>query len=266
MYGLENLILNESGHSAWYNFGYWTADEDRYEAACQRLALELSHAARLRAGQSVFDIGGGCGDQQRLWLSKHRLRRIHAINPSVAQVDFARDSFRRAGVQDAITIEVAELSPVSPSAVSTEYDCVLSLDAAYHIEKALLFRESARRTGDQGRLAFTDLAPGPGAKQALSRFILRLICAGSGIPYPGLRDVNDLRSSGEPWGWSCIQFRDITAEVFEGYARFMRRARARLFRAHGLKSLRFILAGLAIELILKRGLLRYVLVVFERRL
>jgi cyclopropane fatty-acyl-phospholipid synthase-like methyltransferase len=262
MYGLENLLLNQSGDSSWYNFGYWTEADISYETACRNLALLLSEAAALSEARTVFDIGGGCGDQQILWLPTHELEYIHAINTSALQVAFAREKIRRAGLDDAILFELADLEFTQSNLT---YDCVVSLDAAYHIRKSLLFQASRRLTKDDGRLAFTDFVLDSGSKKFLSNLFLRFICAGGGVPYSDLSRAEGLRQGGRSVGWICARFQDISDAVLGGYARFMRENRRRIFRQHGLRGLRFIVTGLMLELILRLKLLRYVVVVFERR-
>lgn len=262
MYGLENKILNESSNAAWYNFGYWTTGDEYYEQACENLATKLAEAARLSETECIFDIGGGCGDQQLLWLRKYNLKHIYAINISSVQVNFARERIQRAGLDESITVERAGLASHSSQ---KPFDCVVSLDAAYHIDKTLLFSECARLTDRGARLALTDLTLDSGARKWFSRCMLRLICAGSDIPFAQLRTAENLRVSGEPFGWHNTLYEDVTEAVFGGYARFMRQSRAQLWRRHGLRSLRFIFTGIAIASLLRRKLLRYVIVVFEKR-
>ena len=187
MYGLENKILNESSNAAWYNFGYWTTGDEYYEQACENLATKLAEAARLSETECIFDIGGGCGDQQLLWLRKYNLKHIYAINISSVQVNFARERIQRAGLDESITVERAGLASHSS------------------------------------------------------------------------------QKPGEPFGWHNTLYEDVTEAVFGGYARFMRQSRAQLWRRHGLRSLRFIFTGIAIASLLRRKLLRYVIVVFEKR-
>ena len=155
MYALENKILNSTPDTAWYNFGFWHNATHTYEQACENLADKLAEAVQMQTARSVFDIGAGCGDQQLLWQRKYKLHHIHAINTSTAQNDFAQTRIAAAGLSDTITFELASLD--SHNARET-FDCVVSLDAAYHIPKPLLYTASARLTDANGRLAFTDLA------------------------------------------------------------------------------------------------------------
>lgn len=262
MYGLENLLLNQSENSSWYNFGYWPHKEITYEEACRNLALVLSEAAELSEVKTVFDIGGGCGDQQILWRRKYQLQRIHAINTSAPQVDFARTKISRAGLSQVISIELSDLQHAE---THESYDCVISLDAAYHIDKSLLFARSSELTNNQGRLAFTDLVLEPGPRRLFSNLFLRLICVGSGIPFSNLHETQALQQLALRHGWHCKTSQNITESVLSGYVHFMRGQRKRIFLNHGLRSFRFILTGLLLGLIIKLRLLRYVVLVFHRK-
>lgn len=257
MYGLENQYLNQPADTAWYNLGDWSGGVESYPEACEQLARRMALQAGFSPGETLFDIGCGCGEQDLFWSSVFQLSNIDAITLPGPQLDWARRRLEVKGLGSRVHIEGQALEDLRKLGM---YDHVTALDAAYHFSKENLFARAADLTTPGSRLSFTDLVRKSPDLEPGTRRIL-----GFGGIHPehlGTQSELDAWASGS--GFALSSSRDLSAEVMKGFSEFVRRERSALVRSAGFGALRFLLTGWGLGYLYRQGSLTYRLLVYAR--
>ena len=256
-YGLENRHLNHPAGTAWYNLGDWSGGVETYPEACQRLAHGLAVEAGFVPGQTLFDIGCGCAEQDVFWLRRFELASIEAITLPGPQLEWARKRIHESGESQRIRVRGAAIEDLRASRV---YDHVAVLDAAYHFSKTTLFSRAADLTERGGHLGFTDLVRVQPDLEPMTRYLLQ----GAGIEPAHLGTQRQLDAWAARSGFERTSSRDLSAEVMWGFSEFVRRKRRSLLRAAGFDALRFLVTGFALGYLYRQGSLTYRRLVYAR--
>jgi cyclopropane fatty-acyl-phospholipid synthase-like methyltransferase len=216
----------------------------------------------------VLDLGCGVGGGL-FYLAEYGARPVSAtgITLSPTQVRLAREAARSRGLSSQCTFREGsflDLPPVGP------------VDLAYAIEAFVLasdpaqfFREAAAALRPGGRLVIIDDMLEPSAHGAGDERARRWVQTfQDGWQASGLRSADTVRSLARAAGFVCRSDRDLTPALH------LDRLRDRLI-AWGVVPLRPLLwrwayfrgliGGHALQQCLKRGLVRYRCLVFERR-
>ncbi|TKY85932.1 hypothetical protein EX895_004757 [Sporisorium graminicola] len=254
------LALNtQPPTTAWMNMGFWTPQLGRsqldFPLACQTLAEQLYSAAGLKPRMKVLDVGCGAGQSTLYLLDAFKPTVLHAVTSLPEEAAFAserlqhrlHESHKGSEVQTEAKVWAQDVLEWlrSGEGEGEKYDVILALDCAFHFsDRAEYIRLATKRLNPGGRLAFVDLLSAypcpaelpssrvvlgnpPYPKQAPSP-LLRLkhnfTCLLASVKPKNLwsieRYFDVLRAEGgfEPKG---IEMRDITADVFPGFARFL---------------------------------------------
>ncbi|GAC74779.1 hypothetical protein PANT_12d00134 [Moesziomyces antarcticus T-34] len=252
---LSCLALNvRAPTTAWMNMGYWTPQLSRRELdfplACQTLAEQLYTAAGVGTGHKILDVGCGAGESTLFLLQKFAPTLLHAVTSLPDEAAFAAE---RLQLQLAETKQTPEVKVWArdildwlrtDEAAGEKYDVILALDCAFHFsDRAEYIRLASRRLNPGGRLAFVDLlsaypAPCDGAaklqlgplpfpREAPSlaeRLKHMFTCTLASVKPANLWSVDGYHAElvGAGFTPEQVTMRDITADVFPGFARFLR--------------------------------------------
>ena len=258
---LPCLALNvRAPTTAWMNMGFWTPQLARtqldFPLACQTLAEQLYAAAGIKPGLKVLDVGCGAGQSTLLLLNKFKPTVLHAVTSLPNEAAFAAERLQeklqevsrdgKAGTQVKVWAQDALEWLRSGQGHGEKYDVILALDCAYHFsDRAEYIRLAAERLNRGGRLAFVDLlsaypAPGPRLSSNVQLSEARYSSEAASLTHRIQHSITCLLASVKPanlWsvdryfsslvdegGFSAgrIQMRDISADVFPGFARFLR--------------------------------------------
>lgn len=255
------LALNApSPTTAWMNMGFWTpqlaGSQLDFPLACQTLAQQLYAAAGVKPGLKVLDVGCGAGQSTLYLLDKYRPEVLHAVTSLPEEAAFASERLQhrlqqgdgKAGQTTQVRVWAQDVLEWlrSEEGGGEKYDVILALDCAFHFsDRAEYIRLATKRLTAAGRLGFVDLLsayPAPSATPSenvvlgkppypsrapslVQRLKHSFTCAlASTKPanlWPVDRYFDVLRHDGG-FQAQAIQMRDITADVFPGFARFLR--------------------------------------------
>ncbi len=158
----------------------WVRQADRYDAAIMDYREELLAAAGIRAGESVLDVGCGCG-----WSTVQAARdsaggRVLGVDLSGGMLGVADERARAAGLEwIAFQQADAQVHPFDEDA----FDVVISsFGVMFFADVEAAFENIGRAVRPGGRLAFVAWTPMPGNEwQAAVRDALAM---GRDLPAP----------------------------------------------------------------------------------
>ncbi|GAK65139.1 amidohydrolase 3 [Moesziomyces antarcticus] len=252
---LSCLALNvRAPTTAWMNMGFWTPQLSRREldfpVACQTLAEQLYTAAGVRPGLKLLDVGCGAGESTLFLLDRFAPTLLHAVTSLPDEAAFAAERLQ---------LQLAENKPApevkvwardildwlrTDEGAGEKYDVILALDCAFHFsDRPEYIQLASRRLNPGGRLAFVDLlsaypAPRDGAARVqlgplpfpqeapsvVERLKHMFTCTLASVKPANLWPVDAYHAELVKAGFAPeqVMLRDITADVFPGFARFLR--------------------------------------------
>lgn len=297
IFDLSHIVLNiDINRSQWGNLGLWEHADDTYETACQRLAravysrgLDNMHAPRL------LDVGFGCGDQlfmlsKDLWSESRGAVSAVGVNISAQQVDVAQQRLQHMVSIPGYKGEYAGLQLLEGSAteltsvVDGSFDCITSIDSAYHFApRVLFFQQAFELLQPNGRLCLTDLVvpanhcPVCASATSWSQFwftpclwhpgtLLKSISSVFSIPTENLLNETQYVDCLQKVGFTDVKVEFIEEKVFTPFNTFV----GSLMRTlNGLiapqKWLKFILTGTALAWVDKHDMLMYAVITATKR-
>ena len=138
-----------------------TAQHDKLEMICRKL--------RLKPGERLLDIGCGWGGLI-CHAARHHGVTAHGITLSKAQIDFARDKVRRLGLENRITVALADYTEVEGT-----YEKIASIGMYEHIglENIPTYMSKVRRLLSEDGLFLNHAISGRAEKPRLIRRRMR---------------------------------------------------------------------------------------------
>jgi cyclopropane fatty-acyl-phospholipid synthase-like methyltransferase len=223
-YDLEDIQLNyqaETGlvNSSWGNLGYWIDEHQQaistYPLACTQLAVELGQLAKLDQlfnHHRVLDTGFGCGDQLLVWQTLFAVNNLIGINYSHAQTAHAQSLL----AQTRFSLKQGDCcDPLAWQGIPKTLDRILALDCLYHFHnKPSYFSICRKHLASDGILAVSDLILVKPISNPVHKWMLKIICSLSHIPFKNLMTLPDYQSSLARQGLFLSQSRDISDQVF----------------------------------------------------
>jgi cyclopropane fatty-acyl-phospholipid synthase-like methyltransferase len=247
-FDLEDIQLNyqpETGmlNSSWGNLGCWLDDTktpiNDYSLACQQLAVELGRLAKLdKSGKQVklsedlkvLDTGFGCGDQLVVWLNEFHVKQLIGINFSHSQTAFALNALKKNKDQpkdqpadNSYTLKQGDCcDPLVWESVPKSLDRIIALDCLYHFKnKPAYFKLCNQHLADHGILAVSDLILVKPIHNPVYKWILKIICKLSHIPFQNLMTLSDYQQLLTQQGLVLSQAEDISHCVFLPFGQWL---------------------------------------------
>ena len=157
----------------------WVRQADRYDAAIMDYREELLRAAAIQPGESVLDVGCGCG-----WstLAVARLAgdgRVLGVDLSRGMLDVARRRAGDAGLSIELEHGDAQVHPFEADAFDV---AISSFGVMFFSDVAAAFENLGRAVRPGGRVAF--VAWGPLGRNEWQAAIRDALAAGRDLPAP----------------------------------------------------------------------------------
>jgi ubiquinone/menaquinone biosynthesis C-methylase UbiE len=247
------------------HWGYW-GQGDRadgsmtgFAQAAERMSRRVCDAAGVRDRQSILDVGSGWGGTLASLDERLHGVSLTGLNIDARQIERAR---RRVRPRKGNRLEFVEGDACDMPFEAGSFDVVIALECAFHFaDRARFLAETRRVLRPGGRLVVADfvvaeaVAPVVGAHKFLfARYIRHVL--GPADPSYGVRRYRETACA---HGLRFEGVDDITKNTLPTYD-VLRQVAPEMGR-HG-KTARFGVD--ALELLSRMGLLRYVILSFER--
>ena len=231
---LDHTLLNIVADTQWMNLGMWSVatpmngkTPELYHVACARLAHHLGNFCSLSPNDSVLDVGFGRGQQCLYWFDTFEIKSLVGVNISPNEVAAAQAKLGRTQHKEKVRFEVGSATALEAVAKGEQFSVVLSLDSAYHYAPSRVgfLEQSFAALQPGGRFAAADIV----AVRPLSswsfpaRCILRMVCTFSSLPESNLVTLVEYEAQLKAIGYTDIRSESIGADVFPGFASFLRR-------------------------------------------
>ncbi|XXX82542.1 methyltransferase domain-containing protein [Sorangium sp. So ce134] len=248
------------------HWGYWpdprVADGSvtDFVTAAERLCVRVCDAGGARDGQRILDVG--CGFGGTLMSLNERLSSVELVGLNIdpRQLERAR---REVQARPGNRVDLQEGDACRMPFPDAWFDVVLAVECAFHFESRARFLAEARRVlRPGGRLALCDFVPAPVMAPfvAPSKRLLRVYLERFSGQSDFSATLDRYRALGREAGLSPVHEEDITRGTLPTYP-VVRRVLRELDRQVGVA----VAGAAAMELASRLGLLRYVVLAFERR-
>ncbi|KAI9256229.1 S-adenosyl-L-methionine-dependent methyltransferase [Sporodiniella umbellata] len=171
MYGMRHVLLNIRfpPDTLWFNMGLWAPETTVYSEACEEVMSRVVQNSNIQQGESVLDVGFGCGDSCKYLADKIQCK-VTGISNELSQVEAAQEvlSPKQKERIELLCGSADDLnSLIQPS--SKKFDHIVSIDSAYHFNTRWNFFKSAyKQLKDQGgTLGLFDFALHPAYAKTL---------------------------------------------------------------------------------------------------
>ncbi|WP_437840125.1 class I SAM-dependent methyltransferase [Sorangium sp. So ce1153] len=248
------------------HWGYWpdpgVADGSvaDFVAAAERLCVRVCDAGGARDGQRILDVGCGFGGTLMSLNERFSSVELVGLNIDPRQLERAR---RDVQVRPGNRVDFQEGDACRMPFPDAWFDVVLAIECAFHFESRARFLAEARRVlRPGGRLALCDFVPAPVMAPfvAPSKRMLRAYFERFSGQSDFSTTLDRYRALGREAGLSPVHEEDITRGTLPTYP-VVRRVLRELDREVGVA----VAGAAAMELASRLGLLRYVILAFDRR-
>lgn len=205
--------------SNYLNLGYWPG-VDNIDDASRQLATLVASRADINGPQLVLDAGCGFGDQCALWADQYPQASFCAISNSGEQLKHALTMVERRGLGKRISIVhcTATHCPFPPQC----FDRIVALESAFHFDtREQFFHHALELLKPGGRIVLADFIARSSVGLA-HRLAREIGGAAWQIPRSNLCSRKVYRDQLQAAGFSDVELQDVTGEVIEPFARFIR--------------------------------------------
>jgi cyclopropane fatty-acyl-phospholipid synthase-like methyltransferase len=202
--------------SKFMNIGYWRHHPATLDDAARALVRLVATEACIGPDDAVLDVGCGFGDQDILWAEEYGARTIDAVNISAYQLRAAAQLIAARHLSERIRLRLASATSLPFDTAS--FDKVLCVEAAHHFDtREAFFREAYRVLKPGGVFAAADILLRPGRRLGTLSSRMMYFPRANAYAMDGYQDR--LRAS----GFTDVQVRPITEDVFAPFAQFLTR-------------------------------------------
>lgn len=206
--------------SNYLNLGYWPGTNNIDEASRQLAMLVASHAD-ISGPQLVLDAGCGFGDQCILWADQYPQARFCAISNSQEQLKRALQLVQRRELSEQISI--INCNAAACPFPANSFDSILALESAFHFNtREQFFCHAWDLLKPGGRIVLADFIARP-AVDLVHRVARELGSIAWQIPKDNLCSKQQYQQQMQDSGFTDVNIRDVTEQVVEPFARFIRR-------------------------------------------
>jgi SAM-dependent methyltransferase len=216
-------VANVEQAEAWNgdNGAHWAGRRDRYEAMLAPYAARLLTAAAIAPGETVLDVGCGCGQTTVLAAARANPGQVKGVDLSAPMLAQARTRAAAEGVANA----VFEQADVQAAALGQEvFDVAVSrFGVMFFDDPDAAFRAVRRALRPGGRLAFLCWQQEAGndystvARDALAPFGPKPPPVEPGAPGPfSLADPDRIRRLLEGAGFTAVGTQAVTEALWVG--------------------------------------------------
>lgn len=117
-------------NTTYVNLGYWTAECNSMDDACQAMADLLAQKAGFQPGDHILDVGFGFGDQDFYWLDRYKPNKITGINITPYHVEIARRRVRDRHLEGKLDLTLGSATDMTFEPQS--FDKVVALESAFN--------------------------------------------------------------------------------------------------------------------------------------
>jgi tocopherol O-methyltransferase len=131
--------------------GYWTTGRETKEEAQLALTEHLAHAATIKRGSKILDVGCGFGASS-IYLAKKYQAETTGITISPVQVQMAQEAAAKAGVKSQFVLMDADALHFDEL-----FDVIWSIESISHYtDKTNFFKKATQLIKPHGTIAVTD--------------------------------------------------------------------------------------------------------------
>jgi len=243
----------------WLNLGLWDDGEGPadVEDALRRLASTL--AAELPANADIVDVANGLGAQDVVIREVSRPRSLIALNITESQLHAGRHRLDAAGAL-ALAADATRIPLADDSA-----DGIISIEAGFHFPSRHTFFSEARRVlRPGGVLVMSDVSAERTRPLTLAEGVAGLSNLRAwGIKRQALMSADDIEAALLVAGFTGVRVTDVSARVFAPAIRFFRQ---RLRSVPDAPPIYRAGSGVLLrqwDLLVRRGVMKYLLVKAE---
>jgi len=246
--------------------GKWKETKE-FPVACASLASSLADFASLSPGDSLLDVGYGCGDQDLLFWDLYSPSQIVGITSEAAQCGYARGKVSQRNLEDKIRLFQGNATKLSLLKDPCQtFDKIFALDCAYHFHTREAFLNQAfGRLNPNGKVALGDIFLGRKPQTLFEYLLLKFLIWGGKIPEQNMVEEDEYKAQFHRAGFVNLKIEYIEDEVFPGLADFIERQQKDIgYMFKPQISFKFSLVAKGLRMVHQRKLFRFALVVAEK--
>lgn len=256
-YAIDTQQLGDHRALAWSNLGYWQ-DGASYLQAGQALAEHLVLPLQLKDTDSVLDLACGQGASLALWAEHYQIKKLCALELQAEKIPYLQKHAHFVSAW-----HTGCFLQLQPNPFQQKFDVVLCIDAAYHVNFLDFLTSVNAVFAPNGRLGLHLLMLHPDFLQCSKRQQKKYqyLLKSANVELAQLLTDTQIEQTLQQQDFSQVSIRDISAEVFSGFADYIAQRTQHL---HGLNGLKIKLTAKLCAQLYRDGWIRYVAVTAQK--